>query len=169
MVVSGVEGRRFDAVGLRGFEGHLVQGGKVLFGNDDSFRYLAADKNKIYLVRNAVGNSIPHSAGSDAAAMMPDTGASRADSATLSCPSGMVPIPGGGFRMGDGKYEHVAEVAEFCLDRTEVTVAMYSRCGEEQCSRTGLNEAVSMCKLGKEGRGEHPINCVTWDPSQGLL
>jgi Tol biopolymer transport system component len=52
VVVSGVEGKEFDAVGLRGFEGSLLQGGRVLFEDDRSFRYLACERERVYLVRN---------------------------------------------------------------------------------------------------------------------
>jgi hypothetical protein len=52
VVVSGVEGREFDAVGPRGLEGSLPQAAWVLFESDRSLRYLAYLGNKVYLVRN---------------------------------------------------------------------------------------------------------------------
>jgi Tol biopolymer transport system component len=52
VVVSGVVGREFDAVGLRGVECRLVQGCGVLFDSDQSFRYLAWLRDRVYLVRN---------------------------------------------------------------------------------------------------------------------
>jgi hypothetical protein len=52
VVVSGVEGRVFDAVGLRGPDCRLPQGCGVLFDSDRSFRYLAFLGDRVYLVRN---------------------------------------------------------------------------------------------------------------------
>ena len=52
VVVSGVEGREFDAVGPRGFEGGLLQAAWFRFDGDRSFRYLAILGDKVYLVRN---------------------------------------------------------------------------------------------------------------------
>ena len=51
-VVSGLEGREFDAVGLRGPDCRLSQRCGVLFDSDGSFRYLARLSDRIYLVRN---------------------------------------------------------------------------------------------------------------------
>jgi Tol biopolymer transport system component len=52
VVVSGVEGREFDAVGPRGLKGSLPQAAWVIFESDRSLRYLAFLGNKVYLVRN---------------------------------------------------------------------------------------------------------------------
>ena len=52
VVVSGVEGREFEAIGPRGLEGSLPQAAWLLFDSDRSFRYLASLGNKVYLVRN---------------------------------------------------------------------------------------------------------------------
>ena len=53
VVVSGVQGKEFDAVGLRGFEGNLLQGVRVVFQDDRTFSYLACLGDHVYLVRNS--------------------------------------------------------------------------------------------------------------------
>lgn len=86
----------------------------------------------------------------------------------------MVALAGGTFTMGWDPDRPVrlgpapievptrrATVAPFCIDRTEVTVDAYQACvrdgactpvarGDERCNRPGT------------GRGDHPVNCVTW-------
>jgi Tol biopolymer transport system component len=56
VVVSGVEGREFDAVEPRGLGCRPPQGCGVLFDNDRSFRYLAWQRDRVYLVRNSAGD-----------------------------------------------------------------------------------------------------------------
>lgn len=98
------------------------------------------------------------------------------------CPAGMVRISGGSFTMGsrDGlgdEDEHSAEVGGFCLDRTEVTVAMYramcaARCGPEGraakcdgCSDSDLTP-YEWCNWQRRDREDHPINCVSWEDAE---
>ena len=56
IVVSGVEGREFDAVEPRGLGCRPPQGCGVLFDSDRSFRYLAWQRDRVYLVRNSAGD-----------------------------------------------------------------------------------------------------------------
>jgi Tol biopolymer transport system component len=56
VVVSGVDGREFDAVELRGLGCRPPQGCGVLFDSDRSFRYLAWQRERVYLVRNSAGD-----------------------------------------------------------------------------------------------------------------
>ncbi|MCA9719159.1 MAG: SUMF1/EgtB/PvdO family nonheme iron enzyme [Myxococcales bacterium] len=122
----------------------------------------------------------------------PDVGAA----ATETCPEGMRSVSGGKFFMGSDNTEraallmarpaHQVEVAPYCLDVDEVTVADYQACSERgECKRafkdsywpkpggakkadwTHQREVFSaLCNEGVEGRGDHPINCVTWAQAQ---
>lgn len=100
-----------------------------------------------------------------------------------SCPERMAPIPAGQFFMGyegDGaqpneKPVHPVAVSAFCIDRSEVTVAMYKACSDNgKCPRAGTSvewpnrtdkeKAVysPLCNEAVKGHELHPINCVTW-------
>jgi len=73
--------------------------------------------------------------------------------------SEMVVIQGGTFTLGD--LGTPATVADFELDRTEVTVDAYAACVEAgSCAAT---QAGGNCNAGVPGRGSHPINCVDWN------
>jgi formylglycine-generating enzyme required for sulfatase activity/tRNA A-37 threonylcarbamoyl transferase component Bud32 len=103
------------------------------------------------------------------------------------CPEGMVLVEGGSYFMGvespdpqlaSAGPSRKVEVASFCLDRHEVTVAEFHRCSDPgECKRPFLkshwaepddqSEAElaafsSLCNEGREGVDEHPINCVSW-------
>jgi formylglycine-generating enzyme required for sulfatase activity len=96
------------------------------------------------------------------------------------CPSGMTRIAGGRFQMGsddgdpDEKPIHPVDVASFCLDTTEVTVAAWSACvraGNCPAAPTtvdwpGITEDrrkfSAACNGNKSDRQQHPINCVDW-------
>ncbi|HEX4337902.1 MAG TPA: bifunctional serine/threonine-protein kinase/formylglycine-generating enzyme family protein [Polyangiaceae bacterium] len=96
------------------------------------------------------------------------------------CPADMVLIQGGSMFMGDLDLEnarppHKVTVATFCVDKHEVTAAAYDACaGHGNClkapqdvhfadvtdsQRTAFSE---LCNARREGRGEHPANCVDW-------
>jgi len=96
------------------------------------------------------------------------------------CPSDMILIPAGTFRMGsddgaeDQKPVHEVTLAGFCIDRTEVTVAAYAECVREgtcppaptTADWPGIREedkAIDslFCNGTREDRQEHPINCVS--------
>lgn len=97
---------------------------------------------------------------------------------------GMVWLPGGKFVMGsktgesNEKPEHEVEVAGFYMDRTEVTAEAYALCvvaggcaGQNTVEDSTYNDADKkrwnpVCNLGKAGRGNHPMNCVSWDQAK---
>jgi formylglycine-generating enzyme required for sulfatase activity len=94
----------------------------------------------------------------------------------------MVPVPGDTFTMGSPNPIHsvpgrVVDVAPFCIDRTEVTVAQYQECVRGLgCSPPPVtafdNDTVRMgpssgtkhddefCNAGRHGRANHPLTCV---------
>jgi formylglycine-generating enzyme required for sulfatase activity len=78
----------------------------------------------------------------------------------------MVLIPGGVFKMGsvngglDERPVHSVTVADFLMDKTEVTVAAYEACVSfESCKAA---ETDTGCNSGRPDRANHPINCVDW-------
>lgn len=78
------------------------------------------------------------------------------------CPSdckstpGMATLPGGSFMMGPP--QHQVTLFPFELDMTEVTVSAYAACAS--CSPTSSGPK---CNSGVTGKGNHPVNCVTWE------
>ena len=81
--------------------------------------------------------------------------------------------PDGGARCPrDQQPQHTVHLDAFHVDRTEVTVAQYRQCvDEDACSATHLTgsgkEAKDFdrlkCNWNEAGRGSHPVNCVSWD------
>ena len=94
-------------------------------------------------------------------------------------------VEGGSFFMGvdspDPTLEaagpaHSVEVAPFCLDRHEVTVAEYHGCSDKgECKRAyqkshwaegerkvAAEAYAALCNEAREGVDDHPINCVDW-------
>jgi len=86
----------------------------------------------------------------------------------------MVHVPGGIFLMGsrsgegsdDERPQHQVTLSGYCIDRTEVPVAAYTRCVTAgKCTATpepkpsGL---ASLCNGTRADRQKHPINCVDW-------
>ena len=56
------------------------------------------------------------------------------------------------------------EVAAFEIDRTEVTVEDYTLCVKSGgCERNGAVSMAVSCNWGREGRLDHPMNCVNWN------
>lgn len=105
------------------------------------------------------------------------------------CPEGMVLVPEGTFRMGAAEDDKDAEADErpardvhlraFCIGKTEVTVAKYTRCVAEPrggvactpASATVVSKGLApadvifwskFCNAGAADRGEHPVNCLDW-------
>jgi len=98
--------------------------------------------------------------------------------------SGMVRIPAGKFWYGckeqgdpdcdpDEQPGRSVDSPEFWIDRTEVTVEAYRSCVlAKACSAGGLSMPfwrdaeqpswIWACNWKKEGRDQHPINCVDW-------
>jgi len=92
--------------------------------------------------------------------------AGRCVTLTLSCPAGMLPIPAGMFLMGDANFAetmpvHGVRLSAFCIDETEVTVASYRSC--VMMGICSAPETRATCNWGKEGRDQHPVNCVGWE------
>ena len=87
--------------------------------------------------------------------------------------AGMIEIPAGPFVMGtdqDGhdftSPEHTVELGTFWIDSVEVTVAQYQVCVDAQeCARSGQADD---CNAGGHERGDHPINCVTWEQARAF-
>jgi len=105
----------------------------------------------------------------------PSASAAPALSATpapvaLTCPAGELLIPGGKVWIGSAPSEHFSddesprfrtELAPYCLDQTEVTVSQYRACVDKgACSKP--HDKQFHCNFRYPDRGEHPINCVTW-------
>ena len=86
------------------------------------------------------------------------------------CPEGMALVPGGSFWVGSDPKEHFSEdesprfrteLAPFCMDETEVTVTAYAACVAAGACEAAHTKRAN-CNANREGRGQHPINCVTW-------
>jgi len=68
-------------------------------------------------------------------------------------------------------------VGRFCMDVTEVTTAKYAECSDKglclRAATTGIGDGLGakdqaaydqLCNArDRNGHGDHPINCVTWD------
>ncbi|MBI2061557.1 MAG: SUMF1/EgtB/PvdO family nonheme iron enzyme, partial [Nitrospirae bacterium] len=100
-------------------------------------------------------------------------------------PSDMVLVPAGEFWMGcnesvdnecgnDERPYHKVYLDAFSIDKTEVTVDAYRKCvnagacaGEHNEYRyvdRSLGDLSRFCNYGHpDGRGNHPMNCVTWE------
>jgi formylglycine-generating enzyme required for sulfatase activity len=101
----------------------------------------------------------------------------RCAKAMVQCPPGMVFISGGRFDMRDENTDgpRWVTLSPYCLEITEVSVAEYERCvhagacaeAPDHVRWAGLTPAAeqawsSFCNSGKNGRAEHPQNCITW-------
>jgi len=132
----------------------------------------------------ALVNSAPIAASASASAA-----ASAAVARPTECPDGMVLVPGGKFFMGSDEPAfklwqpaHKVIIDTFCVDEHEVTAAQYKECSDQgECKRPpalpnwpktarSTDEEhekkraayAELCTFGKEGRENHPINCVSW-------
>ncbi|HNT28125.1 MAG TPA: formylglycine-generating enzyme family protein, partial [bacterium] len=92
----------------------------------------------------------------------------------------MVDIPAGDFQMGCNEavdyqcYEnespyHAITLGAYKIGKYEVTVGEYQQCVTNgACNNSGdhlhyyTNTDSGYCNLGAEGKGNHPMNCVTW-------
>lgn len=95
-------------------------------------------------------------------------------------PGEMVDIPAGEFQMGcneavdDQCYEdeypyHAVTLSAYQIGKYEVTVGEYQQCVTNgACNNNGdythyyTNTDESSCNLGADGKGSHPMQCVTW-------
>lgn len=111
-----------------------------------------------------------------------------ATAAPKACPDGMIEIPGGKFFMGSDddealefeKPSHNVTLAPYCIDKFEVTTALYKKCVDRgACTApTPANEWKGiaakerkafdpLCNYADiEGHGNHPINCVEWSAAE---
>ncbi|MCC6527157.1 MAG: SUMF1/EgtB/PvdO family nonheme iron enzyme, partial [Polyangiaceae bacterium] len=97
------------------------------------------------------------------------------------CPEGMVVVAGARFEMGselgdetptDETPRHAEDVAAFCLDVREVSVAAYAACRGcgpapttvdwEGLTPRGRSFWSRFCNGTRPDRQDHPINCVDW-------
>lgn len=108
----------------------------------------------------------------------PDAKSGLAEPSSGDCPSAMVLVPAGTFRMGspngvgaaEEHPQHEVKLSAYCIDRTEVTVKAYSACvAANGCSaalRT-VGTGEYFAKLNRfcngDDRPDHPINCVDWE------
>jgi formylglycine-generating enzyme required for sulfatase activity len=90
------------------------------------------------------------------------------------CPTGMVPVPGATVALRD-KPQREVNVAAYCIDALEVTVAQFASCTDAACKRPPTTNAWSgiswfehstfdpLCNArDAKSRGNHPMNCVDW-------
>ncbi len=119
----------------------------------------------------AAASVAPASSTPPAASLAP---ASRAEppspTSPPGCAAGQQLIPGGPVWIGSDPREHFAEdesprfrteLAPYCLDETEVTVARYRACVEQGRCTKPVDKQFH-CNFRYPDRGEHPINCVNW-------
>jgi formylglycine-generating enzyme required for sulfatase activity len=97
------------------------------------------------------------------------------------CPRGMVRAPGGDLAMGsegglpEERPVHTVHVGSFCADTSEVTVADYTQCVKTkscpepqggadwpEITKDDRQRWSKFCNY-KTDRGEHPMNCVSFD------
>ena len=86
----------------------------------------------------------------------------------------MVLVPGGEFSFGEpakSQPKKIEKVAEFCIDRTEVTVDAYAACfrrGKCLPIVPSAEFAVvnSSCNLKPDQDGKHPVNCIDFDQAR---
>jgi len=87
----------------------------------------------------------------------------RTDEPAGKCPDDMAWIGGGQSPAGTVDPQEI--LPGFCMDRNEVTANRYARCVQDgKCTSQGLDCHVT-ATYAKSGKGNHPINCVTWAQS----
>jgi formylglycine-generating enzyme required for sulfatase activity/serine/threonine protein kinase len=116
------------------------------------------------------------------AALPPPAPAVAAAPPSTPCAPGMILVPGGVFYMGDDegakgeRPAHSVQLAPYCIDRVEVTVAAYKECSDHgKCKRAGLTNSWDgitdadakaydpLCNARDvEAHASHPVNCVDW-------
>lgn len=85
---------------------------------------------------------------------------------SIKCPAGTQPVEGGSYITKKGKF---VEVADFCMDKTEVTVAGYGKCVDGgSCTAPATYDTTSSWSFQSacnwkhpDGRAKHPVNCLT--------
>jgi hypothetical protein len=83
-------------------------------------------------------------------------------------------VPGATFWVGSDPEERFSDdespryrtrISTFCLDETEVTVDAYAKCVNDKACSAPHREQPN-CNSHRKGRGEHPVNCVTWEQAE---
>jgi formylglycine-generating enzyme required for sulfatase activity len=131
---------------------------------------------------SGVASAVSTASASSAMAAPSASASASAAVVPLTCPQGMIAIPGGSFFMGsdDGltmeKPAHQVTLQPFCVDEFEVTVDRYRACSEAgRCKRAGTtNDWAGITEKDRKAfdplcnvrdpdkRGQHPVNCVDW-------
>jgi len=81
-------------------------------------------------------------------------------------------VPEGAFRQGcnlawdteceiDESPYHEVNVSRFLIDKYEVTVDAYGKCVAEGACQALIGTS-SICNHAIPGKGQHPMNCITW-------
>ena len=83
-----------------------------------------------------------------------------ASSAPATCGEGMRPLGGGRFTLADGSA--TVDVEPFCLEAIEVTADAYAACVRAGACAAGKLACSNAATFGAKGKGNHPINCVSW-------
>lgn len=95
--------------------------------------------------------------------------------APLECPTGMNLVSGGQFWVGTEAevFEHEenprfqTQLPSFCADVFEVSTSEYDECQKAgDCSERTLKNFT--CNSVEKGKGEHPINCVSFDQAESV-
>ncbi|MCB9607366.1 MAG: SUMF1/EgtB/PvdO family nonheme iron enzyme [Polyangiaceae bacterium] len=155
--------------GSRWFTTAMIAGCAALLAGGGVFFLTAAGKDSASQVR-----------ATEATAQQP---AAAMPAPKAACPEGMLNIPAGQYFMGSDaddaldleKPSHHVVLDGYCLDETEVTVHAYQKCSDAGKCRRASKEVEwdgmtkpqariysTACNEGIEGRGDHPINCVSW-------
>ena len=128
------------------------------------------------------------SAAAAAAASASASASASAALAKMTCPPGMLMIPGGEYFMGSEEKDaldfekppHRVKLSPYCMDELEETVAQYKECSDRgRCRRAskennwpGIKEAQRkiydpLCNIADPvGKAKHPINCVDWEQAR---
>jgi formylglycine-generating enzyme len=85
-------------------------------------------------------------------------------------------ISGGNFTLGCDygldsscdydEQRHEVLLSDFWIMDTEVTVAMYEQCVEDNACNPAHVDTGGECNYGVSGREDHPINCIEWEGLQ---
>jgi formylglycine-generating enzyme required for sulfatase activity len=130
--------------------------------------------------------SAPVVASASAAPLASEAPSASAMNVVMTCPEGMIPIPGGSFFMGSDeglpfeKPAHQVTLQPYCIDKFEVSVDRYRSCSDAgHCKRAGTTNDWAtitdkerkafdpLCNIrDPEGHAKHPINCVDWEMSE---
>jgi formylglycine-generating enzyme required for sulfatase activity len=118
--------------------------------------------------------SAPSPKPSAPSASAPARGAAEPPPRAPSCPPGQLLIPGGEIWIGSDPKEHFAEdesprfrtqLAAYCLDETEVTVAAYRACVAKGVCEKPKGKQFH-CNFRYPDREDHPINCVSFTQAE---